>query len=562
VQVLANLSIPRKLTLAFAAVILVMIATAAISYAKLVSIRESVRWANHTQEVLETLHMTEAALIDQQSGTRAFLVSGDPAFLVQYHDGKDSFERHFSHLRDLTADNPEQQARLTSLHAQTDTWRHDVLDREVELMSKPETAEEARRMLSSGIGRQFNDRVRPQFAEIERAERALLAVRDAAQTAAFETSFMLGWGGCLLAVVFAAIIGWLLTRAISRPILQMSALMKQLAGGDTRVEVTGKDRRDEIGAMAQSVQVFKDGLLEADRLRHSQKAAEAESAAERRRAMVGLASEFEAKIGQLVGTVAAAATELEATAQSMSQTAARTNTQATNVASAAEETSANVQTVASAAEELSASIAEIARQVTHSSEMAGRAVADANRTDRVVRALAEGAQKIGDVVGLITNIAGQTNLLALNATIEAARAGDAGKGFAVVASEVKNLARQTARATEEIGQQITQIQTATREAVEAIDAIGRTIGEVNQVSAAIAAAVEQQGAATQEIARNVQQTASGTRVVTTNITGVSDGASSTGAAAGQVLGAAGELSRQAERLSGEVGRFIADVKAA
>lgn len=271
---------------------------------------------------------------------------------------------------------------------------------------------------------------------------------------------------------------------------------------------------------------------------------------------------FEDKTGLLVGFVASAATELQATAGTLSNTTDATNMQLSSVAAAVEQASVNVQTVAAAAEELSSSISEISRQVAQSSAYASKAVADAHRTDSIVKSLATGSQKIGDVVGLISNIAGQTNLLALNATIEAARAGEAGRGFAVVAAEVKNLANQTGTATHEITKQISEIQTATGEAVKAIETIARTIEELSRIASSIASAVEEQGSATQEIARNVHEAASGTQHVSENIVDVSKGAAETGAAALQVLAAAGKLSGQSEQLRGDVREFISAVKAA
>jgi methyl-accepting chemotaxis protein len=357
-------------------------------------------------------------------------------------------------------------------------------------------------------------------------------------------------------------IGWFLIRGISVPISQMTVAMRRLADRDMSSDVPGVGRGDEIGSMATAVLVFKDNMIRADQLAGEQEQIKATAAVAQKSAMNKTADAFQNKVGGLVSMLSSGATELEATARAMAATATRTNGQATTVEAAAEEASVGVSTVAAAAEELTASISEISRQVAQSSKITGRAVADAQRTDVIVRALAEGAEKIGHVIGLITNIAGQTNLLALNATIEAARAGDAGKGFAVVASEVKSLANQTAKATEEIGAQIAQIQSATKEAVEAIRGITGTIEEVSSISISIAAAVEEQGAATAEIARNVQQTAQSAYDVTTNIGGVSQAATETGAAASQVLSAAGDLSRQAEQLTSEVARFIAEVRAA
>ncbi|MGI4806613.1 MAG: methyl-accepting chemotaxis protein [Janthinobacterium lividum] len=278
--------------------------------------------------------------------------------------------------------------------------------------------------------------------------------------------------------------------------------------------------------------------------------------------MSELVFDFETQVNGMVSELFSASTQLEVTAQAMNGTAGQTNSQATTVVLAAEEASSGVQTVAVAADALTTSISEIGRQMAYSTHMTGKAVEDVRRTDRIVRALADAAQRIGDVVGLITTITGQTNMLALNATIEAARAGEAGKGFAVVASEVKSLASQTAKATEEITGQIAQVQAATHEAVEAIQSISKSIEEVGGISTNIASAVEEQGTATAEIARNVQRTAVSTQQVTVNIAGMSQAAGDTGAAAAKVLNAAGDLSLQAERLTDRVKSFVIGVKAA
>jgi methyl-accepting chemotaxis protein len=365
-----------------------------------------------------------------------------------------------------------------------------------------------------------------------------------------------------VAILLAAAGGWMLIASIAVPVKAMTQAMRRLAQKDTTVQIPALDRRDEIGAMAQSVQVFLEAMIETDRLRAGQEALKAEAAAGQKATLNRLADTFESKVGAAVRLLASGSSELTATAQTLTRSAGQSTQQASEVTHASASASAGVQTVAAAAEQLSASIAEISRQVAQSSRMTAQAVADAQRTDVIVRALADGAQKIGDVVGLITSIAGQTNLLALNATIEAARAGDAGKGFAVVASEVKSLANQTGRATEEISAQIQQIQTATREAVEALGGITGTIDQISATASSIASAVEEQGAATSEIARNAQQTSQATSQVTNSMSSLNQTANDTGTAAGQVLTVASDVMKQAELVTAEVQRFVAEVRAA
>jgi methyl-accepting chemotaxis protein len=363
-------------------------------------------------------------------------------------------------------------------------------------------------------------------------------------------------------MVLMAVLSWLIARDILGALDRQKIRMQRIATGSLDQKVEETERGDEIGRMAETLEMLRQTAMTARTLETEQMATKQHAEKEKREALIALANRFDDSVGRLVGLMASGSTELESTAQSMTGTAERTNQRATVVSAAAAEASTRVQTVAAAAEELSSSIGEISRQVAQSASITARAVDNARRTDTIVRALADGAQQIEHVAELISDIAGQTNLLALNATIEAARAGEAGRGFAVVAAEVKSLASQTAEATKEIGTRITQIQSATKEAVEAIESITATIEEVSAIATTIGSAIEEQGAATTEIARNVTQTAQSTQDVTTNIGGVSAAANETGGAAGLVLTAASNLSRQAEQLSGEVNTFLAGVRAA
>jgi methyl-accepting chemotaxis protein len=456
----------------------------------------------------------------------------------------DVLQESARHLRDLAA----------ALRDYVQIGRADLYGREVDSAQ----AGAARKQIAD-LSERGEKTINASVANANRFTEAALQTAFGQVSAA--TSIGLVAGAALLLSLLAAAI--LLMLNIQRPLVRLVAALQRMASGEIDAEIREAQRTDEIGALGRAVENIKSMVArKAGEEAALRQAADAAAAAARQRTMMELADNFEAAVGGIVGLVSDAAIELQATAQTMTKTATETAAQSTNVAAAAEEAATNAQTVAAAAEELGSSVSEIGRQVTGSTNLAKAAVLDADQTTQLVQVLSQTSAKIGDMVGLIANIASQTNLLALNATIEAARAGEAGRGFAVVATEVKELASQTARATDEIARQIGAVQGVTEQAVDAIATITARIREIDTVATSIAAAVEQQGAATQEIVRNVAQASTGTSAVTGNIVGVAQASEQTGAAAAHVLSSASALSRQSEHLSTEVSSFLKTVRAA
>ncbi|GMO32123.1 methyl-accepting chemotaxis protein [Bradyrhizobium sp. TM233] len=569
-----KLAVTSALTIGLVAVMILLQTSGGTEVQKLSS------GASGQQAIAQNAAEAKASVRGMQIGIRDILTSASPAEMqkaVTYFNDRQTAATKFSSEMAKLSRSPENRKRIDRLTVLIGEFGKG--QQQIEAIRKQELALEGKKdgeaaaqlaKLVSDVDRIRKGTLAPineeiselanqitDFAKQRSSEARAEAEAEAASVA--RTSLVTGVlvalvliGTCIFSVF-----------SIARPMRALTVAMEKLAGGDFSVVLPGLGRRDEVGEVAGAVEKFKIVSEQKAREETEAKVRQDQIAAEQRKAeMHKLADNFESAVGQIVGTVSSASTELEASATTLTSTAERTQELTAMVAAASEEASTNVQSVASATEELSSSITEISRQVQESARVASEAVSQARTTTDRVGELSKAAARIGDVVELINTIAGQTNLLALNATIEAARAGEAGRGFAVVASEVKALAEQTAKATGEIGQQIASIQTATEHSVGAIRDISDTIEKLSEISSTIAAAVEEQGAATQEISRNVQQAAEGTHQVSSNITDVQHGASETGSASSQVLAAAQSLSGDSNRLKIEVGKFLGTVRAA
>ncbi len=505
------------------------------------------------------LSEANAALVTIYRSMKDVLLASTPAEIdVAVTDIQDNEKRFDEGMKRVSAVYPGDQTHLKTIQMRFNGWKP-VRDEVIRLARKGRQSDAiyVAGMKGGSVVKEIGQHL---LQEVDQAKVGAESFMKISVGEAESVNWTLGISQ-LVAIVLSAVVAWLSTRSIVRPLSGLRHVMVELAEGRKELAVPSLERVDEVGEMAQTVQIFKENAIRADHLAAEQEREHAARAV-RSSAIDQLTTGFDQGVSHMLGTITRASSELEATARSMSQAAVQATEQATTVASSSEEATVSIQTVAAAAEELSASISEIGRQVAQSSQVSLQAAEEAHRTNVTIKGLAETSARIGTVVSLINDIASQTNLLALNATIEAARAGEAGKGFAVVANEVKALANQTTKATEEIGNQIGAVQTGTAEAVKAIAGIVARIDELNGIAGSISSSVEEQSAATGEIARNVQQTALGAREISTTIGGVTEAASETRAAATQVLSSAQGLSKEADDLKGMVDSFLQGVRTA
>lgn len=558
-QMFNNLRIGRKLIIVFGLLIALLIASALATVFSVQRAQQAAVGTERVQGILTSLDEVHSEANKQLMVIRGLLLTGDRQNIKAFTESVGVMETTMASIKQRLTTS-EAAELLTQYEKQTAAWRA-IAQQQIQLMRQPLTVDEARIIEANGTGQTYLDDISRTYADLRKVADTVFAQYRADSELAFEILLTAAIIGSVLGIAIAVIAYFLLNNSISKPIVSITDTMEALSGGAYEVNVPGTGRGDEVGSMAEALESFRKGLIEARTL---QEEADARQKADLERAerIRKITQEFESDAAEMTSIVSAASTELEQTAQSLNQLAEGSTRRAAIVAASSEETSNSTETVATAATELSASIAEITQQMASANNLARETQQQAQQTEQEVRNLAEVTEKIGEVVNLIRDISEQTNLLALNATIESARAGEAGKGFAVVANEVKALAGQTGSATEQIARQIADVQQRTTSAVEAIALIARKVDDVLDVAAAVAAATEEQYSATNEISRNVEEVSGAARDVSENIGEVSAAAEQTDEASQELLSTSKELSKQATSLKSRVEKFLQDIRAA
>ena len=558
-QMFNNLRIGRKLIIVFGLLIALLIASALATVFSVQRAQQAAIGTERVQGILTSLDEVHSEANKQLMVIRGLLLTGDRQNITVFKESVSVMETTLAGIKQRLTTS-EAAELLTEYEKKTAAWRA-IAQQQIQLMRQPLTVDEARIIEANGTGQTYLDDISRIYADLRKVADTVFAQYRADSELAFEILLTAAIVGSVLGIAIAVVAYFLLNNSISKPIVSITDTMEAISGGAYEVNVPGTGRGDEVGSMAEALESFRKGLIEARTL---QEEADARQKADLERAerIRRITQEFESDAAEMTSIVSAASTELEQTAQSLNQLAEGSTRRAAIVAASSEETSNSTETVATAATELSASIAEITQQMASANNLARETQQQAQQTEQEVRNLAEVTEKIGEVVNLIRDISEQTNLLALNATIESARAGEAGKGFAVVANEVKALAGQTGSATEQIARQIADVQQRTTSAVEAIALIARKVDDVLDVAAAVAAATEEQYSATNEISRNVEEVSGAARDVSENIGEVSAAAEQTDEASQELLSTSKELSKQATSLKSRVEKFLQDIRAA